>query len=540
VDGAVRRPAIYELRSGETLSELINFSGGFSEGADLKSITVVEYSERGDRRALKFDFSDPVSTQTTISAGSEVIVRRFGGRLDSVVFLEGHVEQPGISKWFEGMTILDLLPSLRALKVGADPRYVLIRRERDDGLISAVSVDLQELLEASDSRRPAPALERRDRVMIFDGSVSRGQRLEPLLRELRLQTSPADPVKIVSVSGAVRWPGQYPLEPGMRVSDLIRAAGGLADQAFQKQAEISRLSISRDGSRMASELISVDLAAALERESRANFSLASRDALVVKPLPDSAKREFVTVRGEVMFPGEYPIQRGETLRAVIERAGGLTPLGFARGAVFTRESLREREAKQIEKLEASLRQELATSLLGSVQAGSSAGAVGNSQAAFGLLDQLQQSEAVGRLVIDLDRLLGGAIGSRSDVILRGGDQLLVPSLPQEVSVIGEVSLPTSHLYRADFSLENYLMRSGGFTDRADKSRVYVVKSDGTVVHPRRSLLGAFVGSDRVRLEPGDTVVVPPDVAQLPPLAFWQAVTSIIYNAAVAVAAVRSF
>lgn len=539
VDGAVRRPAIYEFRSGETLSSALEFAGGFSDGADLASITLVEYGEGGQRRATQVDFNDPSAKRSRVSPGAEILVRRLSGRLESVVFLEGHVDQPGVRKWFDGMTLTDLLPSVGALKLGADPNYVLIRRELPDGRVRALSFDLSELLRNPAAKADAQ-LQRRDTILVFDGKVARQQRLAPLLRELRLQATPSEPVAAVAIGGEVRWPGEYPLEPGMRVTDLVRAAGGLSDRAFGREAEISRLVVAADGRRAVSQLVAVQLSSALSGDSASDVLLSSRDTLVIKPLPDSARREFVTLEGEVLFPGDYPIQRGETLRSVIERAGGLTVLGSARGAVFTRESLREREARQIAQLEASLRQQLATSLLGSVQAGAvGSDRAGGTQAAFGLLEQLQQTEAVGRLVIDLDRVLSMGVGARGDVVLRGGDRLVVPIVPQEVSVIGEVNLATSHLHVSGLSVRDYLARSGGFTDQADKGRVYVVKADGTVVGANRSWLGPLSGG-ATQIEPGDTIVVPPDVARLPPLPFWQAVTTIIYNTAVAVAAIRSF
>jgi polysaccharide export outer membrane protein len=540
VDGAVQRPAIYEIRSGESLETAISFAGGLTDEADSTSITVVEFDTSGGRRALQLDFNQLDSKRSRLTAGAEVLVRRRSSRLDSAVFVEGHVEQPGVMKWSAGMTITDLFPSISALKPGADANYVLIRRELENQRVSLLSVDLAKLL-STENRSGNVQLQRRDTVIVFDGKVSRQQRMAPLLRELRLQSSPEEPVQIVSVGGEVRWPGEYPLEPGMRLTDLIRAGGGLSDRAFVLEAEISRQSVDAEGRRAVSRLVPVKLASALKGNIDSDAPLFSRDTLVVKPLPDSARREVVTLEGEVLFPGEYPIQRGETLRSVIERAGGLTALGFARGAVFTRESLRERESKQIDQLEASLRQELATSLLGAVQSGATVtDRSGSSQAAFGLLEQLQQTEAVGRLVINLDRVLGSGVGSRADVLLRGGDRLVVPVLPQEVSVIGEVNLATSHLYASGLTVKDYLARSGGYTDRADKSRVHVVKADGTVVSAKASWIGALKGSNQSRIEPGDTIVVPPDVAQLPPLPFWQAVTTIIYNAAVAVAAIRSF
>ena len=159
--------------------------------------------------------------------------------------------------------------------------------------------------------------------------------------------------------------------------------------------------------------------------------------------------------------------------------------------------------------------------------------------AFGLLDQLETTEAVGRLVIDLDAVLADDVGSVQDILLRDGDRLVVPVIPQEVTVIGEVQLATSHLYRPDLELRDYLSLSGGTTERGDIGQIYVIKADGRVQTTSRSWFASFANRSDQRLAPGDTIVVPPDLTRLPPLPLWQAVTSIIYNASVAVAAIGS-
>jgi protein involved in polysaccharide export with SLBB domain len=156
--------------------------------------------------------------------------------------------------------------------------------------------------------------------------------------------------------------------------------------------------------------------------------------------------------------------------------------------------------------------------------------------AQGLLGQLKGSKALGRLVIDLDGVLQGSIGSRSDILLRDGDELVIPRLRQEVTVLGEVQNGTSHLYRSGLTREDYINLSGGLSRKADKGRVYVVRANGSVV-ARES--GWFGKGGQVAIQPGDTIVAPLDTERLPPLPLWQAVTSIIYNAAIAVAAIGS-
>jgi hypothetical protein len=157
-------------------------------------------------------------------------------------------------------------------------------------------------------------------------------------------------------------------------------------------------------------------------------------------------------------------------------------------------------------------------------------------AAQGLLGQLQSTKAVGRLIINVDRLIAGRIGSRDDIILRDGDELVMPKIRQEVTVLGEVQNGTSLLYRSGLSRDDYIDLSGGYSVRADKSRTYVVRADGSVVASGGNW---FAGGNGLNVEPGDTIVVPIDTERLPPLPLWQAVTTIVYNAAVALAAIRT-
>jgi len=318
----------------------------------------------------------------------------------------------------------------------------------------------------------------------------------------------------------------------MRVSDLLRAGGNLEDAAYGVKAELSRFVAGRDERK--SELIEIDLAAVRRGDAAADIALQSFDALIIKELPEWAKQEAVTVSGEVRFPGIYPIRRGETLRSVIERAGGLTGLAFTKGSVFTRRELREREAEQIARLSERLQSDLAATAIQAGQVAQGQQAAQGAMTAQGLLGQLKTTRAVGRLVIDLDRVLAGNVGSPSDVLMRDGDQLVVPKVRQEVTVLGEVQNGTSHLYRAGLSRDDYLNLSGGLTRKADKKRVYVVKADGSVIAKT-----GWLGDGKTAIQPGDTIVAPLDTERLPPLPLWQAVTSIIYNAAVAVAAIGS-
>jgi polysaccharide biosynthesis/export protein len=534
VDGEVRRPAIYELRGDTNAAGLLQLAGGLTTEADSKRSSLTRVDEQSRRVVLAVDFSSTAGRSLQLRNGDAMRVGRLRPQLDSGVVLEGFVHRPGPVAWRQGLRISDVIGSVDELKPDADAHYILIRRESGaDRKIDALSADLVAALAAPGSDADV-ALMPRDRVIVFELGPGRERIIKPLLDELRSQSGLARPTELVRVEGKVRVPGEYPLEPGMRVSDLLRAGGNLDAAAFGGKAELARYEVSSDGSRQTG-LIDIDLAGVLRGDPAANVPLRPFDYLLIKETPYWAAQEAVTLRGEVKFPGTYPIRRGETLYQLLQRAGGLTPLAFAKGSAFTRVELKQREQKALEVLKGRMQADLASLALQAANANQS----GASQAlASGqsLLGQLETSQAVGRLVIDLPGLLAGGAGSPKDVVLRDGDALVIPLQKQEVTVIGEVQSGTSHLYAANLERGDYIALSGGATQKADEKRTYVVHADGSVVANSSSM---FSRSHDAAIQPGDTIVVPYDTERMPKLPMWQAITTIMYNLAIAVAAVNA-
>jgi polysaccharide biosynthesis/export protein len=360
--------------------------------------------------------------------------------------------------------------------------------------------------------------------------------VERLLEELRVQASYDTHAPVVRIDGRVRAPGAYPLEPGMRVSDLLRAGGSLAESAYITEAEVTRYEVVNGEYRQAA-VIPIDLAGVRAGDLSADLELRSYDFLNVKEVTNWGEQESVTLKGEVRFPGTYPIRRGETLLSVLERAGGLTDRAFVSGVIFTRIELQEREAQQLRELARRLEADLAALALEGVQAGGSAQSTQALATGQSLLGQLSTATPVGRLAMDFSRVLKAEPGSNHDIMLEDGDVLMVPGPMQTVTVLGEVQSPTSLLFDARLGRDDYINLSGGTTRRADMNRIYIVRANGQV-----SASGSrkwFRSSD-AQVQPGDTIVVPTDIGKMRPLPLWSAVTSIIFNLAVAVAAVNSF
>jgi len=534
VSGEVIRPALYEIRVGATLADLLYLSGGLTPKADAREGRLERINERGERVVTNVDLTQTVNRSLALRSGDVLRVLPIRNTLEGAVSVDGHVLRPGAFEYRPGLRISDVL-TFSDLQPGADSHYLLIRRELDpDRRVAVISADLA----AAYAKRGGiedVELQPRDQITIFDMRNSRERQVSQVLRELRTQATRAEPLQIVNIGGRVRAPGAYPLEAGMRISDLLRAGGSLDDAAYGGQAELTRYSIQNEDQRQ-TELIEIDLEAVLAGDEGKDILLRSYDRLTIKELPHWREEESVMIDGEVRFPGVYPIQRGETLRSVLQRAGGLTDLAFPLGGVFTRDDLRLREQQQLDLLSERLRRDLAVLAL---QGGASGVPVPQTLATGqGLLSELQSSRAVGRLVIDLESVLKGPPGGVQDIVLRRGDRLLVPRQQQEVTVIGEVQNATSHRYAGDLNRDDYIGLSGGLTNKADRGRIYVVRANGSVVASESA--GWFSRASAVSPMPGDTIVVPLDAERMRPLPLWTAVTQILYNLAIAAAAVNSF
>ena len=204
------------------------------------------------------------------------------------------------------------------------------------------------------------------------------------------------------------------------------------------------------------------------------------------------------------------------------------------GSVFTRELLVLREDEQKEKLIQQLQSDIASLSLSPISGETSQKA---NSVAQSLLTSLKNSKSVGRLVIDLDKQIKS--DQNSQITLRDGDKIHVPIVPSEVSILGEVQFPTSHLYNSGLSVDQYINLSGGFTQNADEKRIFVVKSNGAVLTKKGS--GWFSGNQAGnKVQAGDVIVVPINLQKGRWLETLTSSTQIVYQLAVTAAALNSF
>jgi protein involved in polysaccharide export with SLBB domain len=468
VVGEVARPGTYTVSPFSTLLDALIAAGGPTKMGTLRGIRLVRNGKTQEEVDL-YDFllRGERALGPTLQAGDTVFVAPVG----AVAGITGEVKRPSIYELRPGATV----GALVAMAGGPLPTAQLsrIQVERQEGGAGKRILDLP--FAPSLGEGASELLRDGDLVTIFPGQD-------------RLRNA-------VTVEGFVRTPGQYEWKPGMRVSDLIKL------DALLPEAYVNRVEVIRMRPDFSREILSVDVqklwASTPAPDPAQDLPLQSMDRISVKS--EVVGPESVTIAGQVRRPGTYAITKGERLSSLLDRAGGFLPEAFPRGAVFTRESIRQLERQQLEKFV----QTQETTLLAEAAAVTAGGAEIGSQTAIttlrrDLLRSLSSVLTLGRLSIRLDTP-EKLKGTPDDILLETADSLFVPQNPTSVLVVGAVRNSASILYKEGENTEYYTNQAGGPRPEAEVKDTYILKADGTAV-------ASFVKMRK--LDPGDAVVVP--------------------------------
>ena len=562
ITGEVKRPMAYELADNETAANLVDMAGGYARDA-YPAAAVLLRKAHGKNLPTVLNV-DLVANLTAVKLldGDTLRIPPSSAAYDNAIEIKGAAVRPGVYGWFDGQRVSDLLSSVKGdLLPTVDVNYALIVREKNQRLeIEINSFNLGDAI-LHPGANMDPLLAPRDQLILFNlvdlagltaaergmlttketksdsdrysdsdqakaQTLTRQVLLAPILNKLRSQAGQGQPVEIISVSGAVKAPGDYPLEFGDRVYDLLLAAGGLQDSVYLPAAELRRI-VNQAGGDVESDYQELSLEYTDDLDSVNNVLLQSRDHLMVRSIPDWNPVEAIEVTGEVRFPGSYLIRRGETLSQIVARAGGLTPDAFPQGAVFTRDAIAKREAERAVEFANSIRSSFAASLLTQELKSTD----------FAEVETITQTLAAfkgnGRMLINLDSALTG--DTSADLVVVTGDQLMIPAKTSTITVVGEVRRQGTHSFTRNLDVKDYVNLSAGMTARADKKEVYIVKADGSVVIPQTSWVS--FGGGQQRLAPGDSIVVPIDGTYKDSITQWRDVTQILYQSAITMAAV---
>ncbi len=566
IKGLVRRPAVYELIEGETFQDILRMSGGVLPSAYLKYSELTRYSDNSYRRGINLDLTDKLVLNKKVSSGDEINIKKTDyirtpkiSLTTNAITLKGAITKPGKYQWFSGQKISDVLPEIEThVLLQADLQYSIIVRELNNAReIYVLQFSLAKALLDTNSKDNL-LLQPKDKIIIFThsssvaeakkeqlvnnsieaiksdnlqttqvnklSSFSRQRLLLPVIDQLKRQAAAGQPLQLVEVDGQVKYPGIYPLVKDARVDSLITAAGGFQESAYLARAELTRNQLEGISVKKISK--HVELASVLKGNIDANILLQSKDRLNVHKIPSWSENLIVELKGEFVFPGRYTIRRGETLSDIITKAGGFTDFAHQESSVFTRVKLKKLEKENLVKLSDDLRVEIASKSL------SDSNFTQSNAEIQALLSDIIKVQPVGRLVLDLERVVQQ---NNYDVMLEGGDVLYVPSLKNSVNVIGQVQVPASHIFDESLSAEDYLAKSGGSKKRADEDRIYIISANGAIKMIAKS--NWFAANASADMQPGDTLVVPLDSEYMNNLTLWTSATTIMYNTAVAIAAI---
>jgi len=532
VVGEAEMPGSYTVSSLSTVINALFAAGGPSKNGSLRNIRL----SRSNQQAIHVDLYDFLlggdkSGDVRLQDGDTIFIPLIG----PVVGVSGNVKRPAIYEMAREMTLREVLGMAGGVNYAGWLRQIQVERveNHQKRIVVDFNVAPSTLLETGEPESVAsqPATE----TIIQDGDLIR------VFGVSRLEYGK----RSASVGGEVYRPGEYRFVPGMRLSELLDAAGGPRKNAYLKNAELTRKHISQTG--MQTEKLDLDLEKVLAKDPVEDIELQDYDHLIVRSIPELEFDRNAIISGEVRFPGVYPISRGETLSSLIERAGGYTPGAYLPGAVFTRESAkvvqRQRMDELIDQIEESILTSTDRAISGALDEETVQTQELSLKAKRELLGKLRAARIDGRVVVKLVPL-EQLKGSFYDVELEKGDRLFIPETPGVINVVGEVFNPTALLYQKGRTVAYYLRRVGGPTNDADKKQISVIKADGSVVSIAQKDPGSaywddqshqwhFGGFMNIRLNPGDTILVPRKIDKFFWLKTTKDLTQILFQAALA-------
>jgi len=406
-------------------------------------------------------------------------------------------------RYVDGMTVNDAITAA-GLKCAIDKEHIRITSY--DAVTSKPFTKVVNLLKRKDFK-----LNPKDEIYLYSALAT-------------------NPPNMAYINGEVYNPGKYPIDSETTVRDLVLAAGGLTDKAGEK-VEIVHY-IVEDGKRKR----------VIEHISRSTImsenspKVKNYDEIKIFKIPYWSEKKLVTIKGQVLYPGTYPIEEGDRLVDLIKRAGGFTDNAFIDGAVFTRKDIKEMQEKGLAREVKELEKRITYMAASPTQAGEKSG---DKQMLITLLDNLKEEikdiNMTGRIVVKLDEDLGKLSNSPYNIILKDGDTLYIPPQEDSVVVMGEVLNPSAQIYNPDFTFSDYIERCGGLKESAGVDNIYVIHANGEA----EKIEAGYFFMSNAEIRKGDTIVVPMKIDTISNMQLAKDITSIFYQLAVSAAALKT-
>jgi protein involved in polysaccharide export with SLBB domain len=499
--GSVNNPAIYELKGDTTINGLLDMAGGETTVAGGSTVRLERIYEHSMLNVVDV----PATQRNTeiLRAGDIVSVTSIIDRFRDAVTLRGNVANPGRYVWHEGMRISDLIPNKEAL--------ITRNYWRKRNQLGQLQQDYQ-AEQSGDQAQGALQLK----------SNTTDRSADPTQRAATNSDSGGSSV------GAALTGNNSIFEAK---TDVILSAPDI-DWSY---AVVER----QNPKDLTTSLIPFNLGKiVLEGDASQNLELFPGDVITIFSksdlrVPSSQQTRFVRLEGEFVAAGVYSVLPGETLRGLLRRAGGLTPDAYLYASEFTRESTRrveqQRLAEYADELEAQVSSVTAGNQARAISQADQFAASASAADAQTAIARLRRMQPIGRIVLDL-RPDSAGIDSIPDIALEDGDRFVVPRVPSNVNVEGQVYSANAFVYTPGQRAINYMQRAGGPDRQADKKRTFILRADGSVVSRQ------YADVNRAPIYPGDTVVVPPIIDKRSVLQRVTNIATIIGNFGFAIAA----
>jgi polysaccharide export outer membrane protein len=542
LSGHVLTPGGYQWKQGMRIADLFPSTMILRQGAEF-AVAMVQRENRRDKRTevIYFNLGEALANRETNSnillqpRDQVIIFNTHSPRAEQLsrtvlklkreatadspgktIELKGFLRHPGTYPMQPGTRLLDMINNTGGLQAGLDLDYALLARtDLANDRLYFVQVNLRKALRNTIGDHN-PLLQPLDKVYLFDKDIDRAGLIKAPIERLKRETNYGDIAPIVQISGFAFHPGAYPMVPGMRVEDLIIAAGGMKEEAFGTSATLTRqVLIDNEFSR--TETLSISLAKKNSLLATADSILHPNDQLFLRPKPEWAyKPKQVSIEGEVIYPGRYRVDKRETLCALIQKVGGFTEDAYLFGTVFLRDSIRKKEQNALDRMSDQLDRLLAdVHISPGVSKDEKMTQDPSAKDVFSVIKQLSPEKALGRMVIDMERAVTRC-DELADIVLEDGDRIIVPKYQDEVSVVGQVYFSTSHKFRSDRAALDYIALSGGTKELAQNEHAYIVQANGEVmsIRSRGSSWGRLFKPSNVKVTPGATIYVPLSVDRI--------------------------
>lgn len=493
ISGAVKRPAIYELATGDcNLATVIEDAGGITSAASFNDIKVERIDAHRQRETLTLPINSPqitageATTSFAVRDGDRIIIEPILPFSQRAVYLTGHVARPGRRAYVEGMHLSNVLRSYQDMLPEPAVHGEIVRLVPPDLHAETIDFNIPDVLAGKANVAVNPF----DTIRVFG----------------RYQVD----APMVTIRGEVLRPGDYPMFHGETAAQLVRMAGGFKRDALTETADLTSYEV-ENGREVTERLTSLRIGAAVSgADPTADVVLKPGDILAVHQITNwSNIGESVTIRGQVQYPGSYGFHDGERLSSVLRRAGGMLGTAYPAGAVLTRSQVKGMEESSRDALIRQIQANSAAARLSPGVQGSNSGAVLQMIKAQQdqVLAELQSHPPTGRMVIHISPDIENWANTAADIELRPGDDLVIPKRPGFVLVTGQVYNATALTFTPGKNAGWYLSHAGGTNASANRKEIFIIRANGSVVgrHSQAMFQGDVLST---KLLPGDVVVVP--------------------------------